>query len=188
MYDRRAGEFQENGTAANAIFLPCQHTVVMMYRFLFAIALSTLGMACLRASDEDASIEVGSESLYFEAVGAGQAGSLADTTETVLRTESEWITYTDSLRSPEAFQPVDFSQTMLVLVALPQASGGYRIQMESVEAEEDGLVASYVVYAPGPDCMVIMAQTLPFQVVAVRRSPGDMTFRRRVELESCSLD
>ncbi len=160
----------------------------MIHRFLLVTALGLAFSGCLKDSDEDASVEVGSESLYFEAIGSGQAGSLTDTTEIVLRTESEWLGYGDSLRSPESFRPSDFSQTMLVLVALPQSSGGYRIQMESVEKGQDGLIASYVVYAPGPDCMVIRAQTLPFQVVAVRRAPGVITFRRRVVLESCSLD
>jgi hypothetical protein len=151
-------------------------------------ALCVLLTGCLKSGDAESPADVGPEALYFEAVGAGQIGSLSDTTETAIWTQHEWDAYRDSLRAPEPFQPVDFDQTMLLMAALPQTSGGYRIQFESVEKEGERITASYVVFAPGPDCMTIMALTLPFQVVAVRRATGDVVFRRRVELESCALD
>jgi hypothetical protein len=143
---------------------------------------------CQRTDDAGLPDESAPEALYFEAIGAGQAGLLRDTTEVALRTPEEWDAIKDSLRTVEPIREVDFSQTMLLVAALPQNSGGYRVQFESVEKTGDEILASYVVYAPGPDCMTIMALTLPFQVVAARQAEGRVTFRRRVELESCALD
>lgn len=150
--------------------------------------LCLLLAGCLRSGDKDPQTEVGPESLYFEPVGFGQAGSLTDTTEIAIWAQDGWEAIRDSLRPPEPFGSVDFSQTMLVLAALPQTSGGYRIQFESVEQDGELITASYAVYAPGPDCMTIMATTLPFQVIAVRRTAGEVVFRRRTVFESCALD
>jgi len=154
--------------------------------FIVVLVLAITG--CLEPAEVDTSTAAEPEVLYFETVGIGQSGRLADTTEVVLRSADEWHVMRDSLRSVEPFRPVDFSQTMLLLAALPQSSGGYRIQFESVEAVADQIVASYVVYAPAPDCLTLMALTLPYQVVAVRRAAGRVSFRRRIELESCSAD
>lgn len=153
-----------------------------------SVALCVLLTGCLKSDDAESPADVGPEALYFEAIGAGQAGTLSDTTETVIWTQDEWEVFRDSLRAPEPFGPVDFDQTMLLVAALPRPSGGYRVQFESVEKEGERITASYVVFAPGPDCMTIMALTLPFQVVAARRATGDVVFHRRVELESCALD
>jgi hypothetical protein len=159
-----------------------------MVRFLRFVPLAILLAGCQGSPDGDASVDLGVESLYFEPVGMGQAGALSDTTEVVLRSPEQWSAIRDSLRAPEPFRPVDFSQTMLMVAALPQRSGGFRIQFESVEKEGDDIVASYAVYAPAADCITVMGRSLPFQVVAVRVAPGDVTFRRRTVLESCELD
>lgn len=129
-----------------------------------------------------------SESLYFEVVGSGQAGSIQDTTEAVLRDSSAWVEMASKLRPREGFHPVDFSQYMVMLVALPQVTGGFRIDFQSAESASGEITASYVVSAPGGDCLTIAALTLPFQAVAVRRADGPVTFERSVVRESCSVD
>ena len=143
---------------------------------------------CLQSEESSPATVDEPESLYFESVGIGQAGSLSDTTEVLIRSEEDWQVLRDSLRVVEPFREVDFSQTMLLLVALPQSSGGYRIQMESVDKSDEEILASYAVYAPGPDCLTIMAETLPYQVVAVRRAEGTVRFNRRVIRETCKVE
>ncbi len=128
------------------------------------------------------------ESLYFEVVGSGQTGSISDTTEVVFRDSSEWSIMASRLRPREELTPVDFSQYMIMLVALPQATGGFRIEFQSAETQSGQITASYVVYAPGGDCLTISALTLPFQAVAVKRTDGEVTFERSVVRESCSVD
>ncbi|MBT8399576.1 MAG: hypothetical protein KJO98_03795 [Rhodothermia bacterium] len=139
------------------------------------------------SSDSEPALAV-SESLYFESVGFGQAGSLSDTTEVVLRDSSAWVEMASKLAPREAFGSVDFSQYMVMLVALPQVSGGFRIEFQSVEKQDGDITASYVVSAPGGDCLTIAALTLPFQAVAVRQADGDVSFERSVIRESCSVD
>ncbi len=129
-----------------------------------------------------------SESLYFEVVGSGQAGTISDTTEVVLRDSSAWAEMASKLRPREDFLPVDFSQYMVMLVALPQVSGGFRIDFQSAELESGEITASYAVSAPGGDCLTISALTLPFQAVAVRQADGRVSFERSVVRESCSVD
>ncbi len=159
-----------------------------MFRLFFTVLAAVTVAACQPSADAEVDIEATPDALYFEVVGRGQSGSLSDTTEAVLRSPEEWAALRDSLRPAAPFEPIDFDQTMLLVAALPQTSGGYRVQMESVEKTGDKILASYVVFAPGPDCITFMALTLPFQVVAVRRADGNVTFRRRVELESCEVD
>ena len=175
------------GFAAILAFHNRTTSLMRLYPTILLISVFVLS-GCTQPEDTPPQAEEVPESLYFEVVGIGQAGNLSDTTEVVFRTPDEWAPIRDSLTSVEPFRSVDFSQTMIFLAALPQVSGGYRVQFESVEKSGDDILASYVVFAPDTDCLTLMALTLPYQVIAVRRAEGTVTFRRRVEMESCQLD
>ncbi len=145
-----------------------------------------LAAAC-RPADPDA-VTPEPDALYFESIGQGQRGLLTDTTEGVFRDSTAWAEWGRQLRPVTPFAEVDFSQSMVFVAALPQTSGGYRIQFESVEAGDSVIVASYTLFEPAGDCITTMALTLPFEAVAVRRAAGPVSFRRRIERVSCSPD
>ena len=161
-----------------------------MYRSATLLLIATSAVVSLRCTDDrsNGAAVRQPEALYFEPIGSGQSGSIPDTMEVVVRDSSEWQALAGKLRPREPFKPVDFTQFMVLLSALRQTSGGYRVEFQSVDADGREIVASYVVYSPGADCMTISALTLPFQAVAVRKTAGDVEFRRSVVRESCQVD
>ncbi len=125
------------------------------------------------------------ESLYIEPLGLGVSAAIQDTTALVFRTAEDWEGFRDNLRPRGPFKESDFEQTMILVAAVPAPTGGYTVEFESVEIIGDEIVASYVVSAPGYDCVAISALTQPFQVVAVRQVEGNVRFVHRTETESC---
>lgn len=131
--------------------------------------------------------EPDSEPLYFEPIGLGQTALLADTTELLIRDAARWAAYQDSLRPLAAFKPVDFEQAMVLLVAVPVATGGYSVQVETVELLADEVIVRYMLTEPDDDCIPMMSQAVPFQAVLVRRAPGRVRFERQTELFRCEM-
>lgn len=128
------------------------------------------------------------EPLYFEPLGRGTQAQLADTTELFIRDAATWAAYRDSLNPVVAFPEVDFTQAGVVLVALPQITSGYGLEVESVERFDDEIVVRYLVSAPGDDCLTASALTVPFAAVQVRRAAGDVRFERLHEEYACTFD
>jgi len=122
------------------------------------------------------------EPLHFAAIGYGQYGSLVDTLEIVIRDQETWAVWQDSLRPVEPFLSVDFSQAMVLLVALPQITSGYGVTFLSLDRMDSEIVAEYLVEIPAEDCLTAAALTAPFQ--AVLTPPTDLPIRfKRVEEE-----
>ena len=149
-----------------------------------AVLIAFLGCVDTEA-DEDSEPET--EVLYFEPIGYGRSGSLSDTTEVVLRSEEAWQTYRDSLNSVAPFVEVDFSQSVVLLAALPQETSGYSIDFLSVEEGDSIAVAHYVVSIPAEDCLTAIATAVPFQAVMVRRTDKPVQFTREVEEYRCTF-
>lgn len=152
---------------------------------LFAALVLGLLQGC--GGGADAETEPPVEVLYFEPIGYGQSGSLTDTTEIVLRTEEEWAAYRDSLRPIASFKPVDFSQSVVLLVALPQATSGHLIEFVGVEERDSVTVAEYVVGVPAEDCLTATAEAVPFQAVMVRRTELPVRFQHKPEEYRCTF-
>lgn len=122
------------------------------------------------------------EPLHFAAIGYGQYGSLIDTLEIVIRDQETWAVWQDSLRPVEPFLSVDFSQAMVLLIALPQITSGYGVTFLSLDRMDSEIVAEYLVEIPAEDCLTAAALTVPFQ--AVLTPPTDLPIRfKRVEEE-----
>lgn len=155
------------------------------FRLCPVLLLLALLAGCIEATpgpDEPAS-----EPLYFEPIGLGQTALLADTTELLIRDAALWEAYQDSLRPLGAFAPVDFEQAMVLLVAVPVTTGGYSVQVETVERLEDEVVARYMLTIPDDDCIPMMSAATPFQAVLVRRAPGEVRFERETEPFHCQM-
>ena len=116
------------------------------------------------------------EYLVFDRLALGQTGAFTTRVERVYRDEDSWRGAMDSLRINVAPPPVDFTQSMVVLLALPQETGGYSIEVQTVESRAEGLVIEYELSVPADDCIPIVGAALPFQAVEVRRADGPVTF------------
>lgn len=127
------------------------------------------------------------EVLYFEVVGMGQNGSTRDTLEVVLRDESAYQEVLSTLTPLAPVPPINFEQRMVGIVAIPTQSGGYGVEVKSVERTGDQITIHYDFSIPGSDCITPQALALPFQIVSIKRSAGNVTFVRRSRTYRCSM-
>ena len=131
--------------------------------------------------------EPDTDPLYFESIGRGQHGARRDTIETVARTAEAWAELSATVRPIAEFEAVNFEQQMAALIAIPTESGGYTIEVESVEALDGVITVAYVVNVPGIDCITPTALALPFQAVSIRKAEGAVEFERRNEPFKCGM-
>jgi hypothetical protein len=134
-------------------------------------------------------VEVLDESvpLYFETIGRGQYGEIRDTVEVVVRGVGDWNAISATMRPLADFESVDFAQSMVAMIALPAESGGYTIEVESVEELDGRITISYLVSEPGIDCITPSALALPFQAVTIQQTEGEVIFERRSEQYTCEM-
>lgn len=81
---------------------------------------------------------------------------------------------------------IDFSQEMVVLVALgAHSTGGYSILIEGATATDGG--ASIVVHSvsPGSRCITTQAFTQPVDIARMARRDGTITFVERNDVFQC---
>ncbi len=160
-----------------------RYTLALSVVLVTAVAL--LG-GCRRGPEAEVVVE-DTEFLPFENIGLGPNSTLPDTTEVVLRTEAEWDAYRSRLHSVGPFKKVDFTQEMVALVAVPSPSGGYGVEVETVEKKGGVVTVSYVIYGPDKDCIPVEGRAVPYQAVKVRRAEGTVRFAHRTETLPCTF-
>jgi len=82
---------------------------------------------------------------------------------------------------------IDFSQEMLVVVALgTRSSGGYGILVDGAnEAQNAGLVVTVRSISPGRGCGRTGALTQPIDIARVPRRAGDVSFVEHSQVTDC---
>lgn len=151
------------------------------------VRIAMLGMVLLVGCQEDTEVVSEGEYLYFETIGMGQTGAVADTTEWVLRDSTAWAEAASRLNPLAPFKKVDFSQSVVVVAGLPEESGGYHIEVESVERLPGKVVVSYLLHQPASDCITLSAEALPFVAIKVRRfEEASVRFERRQQRYECT--
>ncbi|QXD16647.1 protease complex subunit PrcB family protein [Rhodocaloribacter litoris] len=149
------------------------------------LVLLVLAAGCRR---DDAEVIVEDvELLPFENVGVGPNARLSDTTGVVLYTPEAWEAYRTRLHAAGPFKPVDFTQEMIVLVAVPVPSGGYGVEVEAIEKKEDVIEVHYVLYTPERGCITVEGPAVPYQAVKARRATGEARFIHRREPLPCTV-
>jgi hypothetical protein len=125
---------------------------------------------------------------YFESIGIGQTGATRDTTEWVLRDSVAWATAAQHFTPLAPFKTVNFEQSVVVAIGIPTESGGYHVEIESIErTEADGVIISYLFQEPASDCITLTADALPFLAVAAARFEDErVRFERRVQKYECT--
>lgn len=151
------------------------------------LPLALLGLVLVTGCGEDSEILSEGDYLFFESVGIGQSGTVTEVSEWVLRDSVAWAEAQTRLRPLAPFDPVDFSQSVVIAIAIPTESGGYHIEVESVEEMEDHVMVNYLFQKPALDCITLSALAVPFQVVEVRRfADKEVRFERRDQKYECT--
>jgi protease stability complex PrcB-like protein len=173
-----AGIFMHNKPVARSTDILLRLPIASLWMCLFVL---------LSGCGPDSEVVSEGEYLYFEPIGMGQAGALTEVGEWVVRDSVSWVESSDLLSPLAPFKPVRFDQTVVVAVAIPEESGGYHVEIESVERTGEGILITYLLHEPAGDCITLVAPALPFQVVAVRRfEEENVTFVRRTQNYECT--
>ncbi len=116
---------------------------------------------------------------------------LDKTERIVVRDETSWQALWARINSGGSPVPpvpvIDFSQEMLVVVALgARSTGGYGIHVDGAnESENAGVAVTVRSISPGPRCATTQAFTQPVDIARVPRRDGSVTFVERSEVHTC---
>ncbi len=126
-----------------------------------------------------------SEVFPFETIGIGQRSQFTEPVERMVYDAESWAQISAALQPHVPFETVDFSQVMLAVIATPKSSGGYTIEVESIELLDGKITVAYLISEPGVDCITPQALAVPFQVIEIRKMEGTVLFEHRTERFSC---
>jgi len=127
-------------------------------------------------------VVVSAASAPFTTVDRGYYSAFEGTLNQVYRTRGEfealWQQHGSNDYPPPGLPNVDFSTRMVAVVFMgTQNSGGYDIEITSLDEKEDGgLVVNFMTSSPPPGAMLTMALTQPYHMVSFDYSDKDVTF------------
>lgn len=130
----------------------------------FAALLVTLALAACAAAPP--------ASLLRTDLARGQYGPCAQSRREVVRDAATWArTWAEVQPSADAPPPVDFAGQVAIVACLGERrSGGYAIEIVSVEVADDALIVRVRETAPAPGSVNTQALTAPYHVVRVART------------------
>ena len=183
--------FEDARSQYNAKHMHCTHipsAYTHFHRFLFLITTisSLLFIGCSSQPEMDTDIEE-TEALYFEVIGQGASSQFTDTTQVVLKDQQAWEDYQQYMKTVIPFPEIDFSQLMVVVVAVPVPMLGISIQIQSIERINEDVVVNYQMGIPGSDCRGNDNPTTPFQVVMLPQATGNFQFESTTDEYQCTL-
>ena len=116
----------------------------------------------------------------FTSVHHGTQSQIEEAREVTIRTAAEWEALWKEHAPPSARLPrVDFSKDMVVGVFLgTRPTGGYSVDIVSVESTAGETVVTYRETQPARDLMVIQALSSPVHLVRIPKQAGAVRFVR----------
>ncbi len=161
------------------------HTNQQMNRILTTLFVAFLVLSgCAVQSNLD---EGPDDVLYFEPIAIGQSGSIRDTLEVVVSDEGALSEALAKVNPLGELPSIDFNQSMVGIIAIPTNSGGFVVEVQSVEQRGEEIQVHYLLSVPGADCITVQALSLPFQIISLRRAQGAFRFLREERRYRCGL-
>jgi len=123
----------------------------------------------------------------FTTIEIGTSSGIEDSQNQVLRSTQEWTnlwsTHT-SLHDPSPPPPlplplhnIDFTTSLIISVFRgTQSTGGYSIEIVSVQEIEDRIVVTYEIEDPDPFGMTMMMMTQPFHMIEIPFTTKEVEF------------
>jgi len=117
--------------------------------------------------------------LGFQTVYRGTQSQIEEPREVTIRSMADWRALWNE-HAPAAPVPVvDFKREMVVGVFLgTRPTGGYAVEITSLDATRNELTVSYRVDEPARDAMVVQALTAPAHLVRFASRKGSVKFVR----------
>ena len=125
--------------------------------------------------------------LAFSTIYRGTQSRIEEPREVAIRTADEWSTLWTA-HAPGAPVPiVNFRREMVVGVLLgTRPTGGYSVEIATIEPKGSETVVTYRVEEPGRDAMVTQALTSPVHLVRLSTRKGQVRFERAARLTPVS--
>jgi hypothetical protein len=117
------------------------------------------------------------ESQDFTTISRGQTSSISDQKHLVIRDEQGlkdiWQQIDDARGLPE----IDFENNMVIAVFMGERpTGGYGIEIESIDAYADRITVNIVETEPGPDELTTQALAYPYHIVTTEKTEMEVRF------------
>jgi hypothetical protein len=106
----------------------------------------------------------------------GNLSEIHQNRELVFRDAAAWQKFYAQHHPGAPVPAVDFSREMVIAVLLSRNTGGYHVDLTSVEDTNDGVRVTYTETQPPPGAMVIQVLTQPYVLAAVPRRDGNVYF------------
>ena len=108
----------------------------------------------------------------FQTVAKGFRSGVIEVTQIVVRTQAEWNALWQKHTSMESNPPpapaIDFNKELIIGIFLGQKpTGGYEVEVTSVERSEGMLTVSFREKSPRPGAILTQAFTQPFHIVRI---------------------
>lgn len=116
----------------------------------------------------------------FTSVHRATQSQVEEARQVTIRTAAEWQTLWKEQAPPAAPLPrVDFANDMVVGVFLgTRPTGGYAVEIVSVESAGGEIVVTYRETQPPRDAMLIQALSSPVHLVSIPKQQGTVRFVR----------
>ena len=151
--------------------------------FIVCLLFTVAAFGCA-SGEQEPSAPGDDESLAvtYDIVLSGQQASIQTQSAVVVSDQETWNAVFRSTQgavlSDETPPIVNFDEhRLLVLFAGSRSTGGYSIEVESIEESDASIDVRVRVLSPAPDAMVTQVITSPFVVVQLRTTRDDITVR-----------
>ena len=81
---------------------------------------------------------------------------------------------------------VDFGQRTVIGAFMGEKNaGGYDIHVDSIERNNDDALINIILTSPGPDCIIAVTITSPYEIVSVPKIKGTAIFSETAQTSDC---
>ena len=118
----------------------------------------------------------------FQSIEKGHSSGIKEAMNDVYKSNQQFIDFWDrhtSHISPTSEVPViDFANQMVVVVITQQRTGGYSLEITSVEEDEnkEELVVNYLTSPPPPGTITTQALTQSYHIISLKKSDKNVIF------------
>lgn len=122
----------------------------------------------------------------FESLARGSHADIDAAQQVVLRSQEDLDAFWERLDKDEQAPAVDFDHATVLAAAMGrQSTGGHVVEITDVAAEGGNIKAKVVETSPGEGCVVTLALTSPYHVVAIDTAAADVEFVVEEHVHDC---
>ncbi len=148
-----------------------RNTTVLLFITIMVIIITFI--AGCRGYD----IEDNPESLEFTSISKGQASSISEQRQLVIRDEQGFKDIWQEIDDVRGLPEIDFENNMVIAVFMGERpTGGYGIEIKSIDEYPDRITVNIVETEPGPDELTTQALTYPYHIVTTEKTDSEVRF------------